>query len=133
MHCTAPECGRCWHEWPATNADGWSPRIEQPEAIERERRQLRLMIHTISDFRRGRIPIQQAIDDLEALSSELRLAPPTWHDDFVECWSGLEIGYAVTLDRLTPIPDATDPAIADDLHDLQRLRGNHLAGLGVEP
>ena len=133
MHCTAPGCTRCWHQWPATNEDDRSSRNKDTEALERERRQLQLMIRVISDFRQGTIPISRAINDLEALGSELQLAPPTWHDDFVESWSGLEIAYAVALDRLTPIPDATDPAIADDLHDLQRLVATQLGTLGEGP
>jgi hypothetical protein len=41
----------------------------------------------------------------------------------------LEISYALALDRSTAPPGATEPAIADDLHDLDALVAAAIAAL----
>ncbi len=91
------------------------------EEIERERRQLRLMDERIEQFRNGSLSLARLISDLEGLLEARTLASDQWVDDFRSAWADLEIPYAVALDRLTPIPDAHDPTIADGLFDLDRL------------
>ncbi|MFW2383994.1 MAG: hypothetical protein ACN4GZ_19735 [Acidimicrobiales bacterium] len=84
-----------------------------PGDLERELRQLRSMAKTLDDFRSNRIPIQRAINDLEALAQELHNASPAWQDRFVDAWADLEVPYAVALDQLSPVPDATDWTVRD--------------------
>lgn len=97
--------------------------------LERERRQLSLMQQRIASFRSGELFIARLITDLEGLMEARECASEEWLDDFRSAWGGLEISYAVALDRLTPIPDAHDPGIADDLFDLDALIVSALAEL----
>jgi hypothetical protein len=50
-------------------------------------------------------------------------------DDFWSAWGDLEIPYAGALDRLTPIPVARDPNVADGLFDLDVLIRQAIADL----
>lgn len=91
------------------------------EDVERERRQLGLMRERIRQFRDGSIPLAKLISDLEGLLEARNDASEQWIDAFRDAWSDLEIPYAVALDRLTPIPDAHYPTVAEGLFDLDRL------------
>jgi hypothetical protein len=91
------------------------------EDIERERRQLTLMSERIEQFRSAKLSLGGLIADLEGLLEARTLASADWVDDFSDSWGNLEIPYAVALDRLTPIPDAHDPTVADGLHGLDVL------------
>jgi hypothetical protein len=96
---------------------------------ERERRQLSLMQQRIASFRSGELFIARLIADLKGLLEARECASEEWIDDFRSASGDLEISYAVALDRLTPIPDAHDPCIADDLFDLDALSVSALAEL----
>ena len=50
-------------------------------------------------FRSGRIDLHQLVNDLEALLYELEQATDEWKETFIEAWGGLEIAYAVAVDR----------------------------------
>lgn len=102
---------------------------EHPEVVDRERRQLDLMAERIIRFRRGELGIGKVINDLVALLSELQLMDEAWRDRFVVAWSGLEIPYAVALDQLTPLPDASDWSVREGLDALDRLVAEGLAAL----
>jgi hypothetical protein len=104
--------------------------VLDPDDVERELRQLQLMSKTLDDFGSARISIQRAINDMEALAQELKLASSAWHDSFVDAWADLEVPYAVALDQLTPIPDATDWTVRDGLFELNRLIDLHRGGVG---
>lgn len=106
---------------PANKADA----VLNPDDVERELRQLRLMSKTLDDFRSDQISIQRAINDMEAFAQGLELASSAWHDSFVDAWSDLEIPYAVALDQLTPVPDATDWTVRDGLLELSKLIDLH--------
>jgi hypothetical protein len=95
--------------------------LDDPEDVERERRQLSLMKERIEQFRNGSLPLARLINDLEGLLEARIHASEQWIDDFRAAWGDLEIPYAVALDRLTPIPDAHDPTVADGLFDMDRL------------
>ncbi len=101
-----------------------------PADLKRELRQLRLLGKTLDDFRSNRIPIQRAINELEALAQELHHASPAWHDSFVDAWADLEVPYAVALDQRTLIPDATDWTVRDGLYELGVLIAQHRRELG---
>lgn len=92
-----------------------------PEVVNRERRQLELMMDRIVRFQSGDLGIGSTIDDLMALSDELQLADASWRDRFVDAWSDLEIRYAVALDKLTSLPDASDRTVRDGLFELEQL------------
>ncbi len=102
-----------------------------PERVERERRQLRLMLDRLHRFRSGELPIGPVINDLEALLGELELVDEAWRGEFIEAWSDLEIPYAVALDRLQPIPDARDATVADGVEALERLVSAQLQAMGA--
>lgn len=104
--------------------------VDSAEAIERERRQLVLMQERIDGFRSGDVSLWGLIGDLEGLLGARALATEQWVDDFRSAWGDLEISYAVALDRLTPIPDAHDPGVADGLFDLDALIVSALTELG---
>jgi hypothetical protein len=103
---------------------------DEVEHIERERRQLVLMQERIAKFRAGDVSLGTLISDLEGLLEARERASDSWIDDFRSAWGDLEIPYAVALDRLTPIPDAHDPIVADGLFDLDALIVSALAELG---
>jgi hypothetical protein len=110
---------------------GQSARVSgEAEVIERERRQLVLMQGRIAGFRSGDVSLGGLISDLEGLLEARALASEQWVDDFRSAWGDLEISYAVALDRLTPIPDAHDPVVADGLFDLDALIVSALTDLG---
>jgi hypothetical protein len=92
-----------------------------PEQLARELRQISLMKQRVDEFRRGDLYLGRLIADLEGLLAACELADEQWIDDFQSAWGGLEISYAVALDRSTPVPDATVPTLSDDLHDLDKL------------
>jgi len=99
------------------------------ETIERERRQLQLMLDRLQRFQAGDLYISHVITDLEALLYELELVDESWRGEFIEAWSDLEIPYAVALDRQTEIPtarDATVGAAVGRLLDLVRGRLDEL-------
>jgi hypothetical protein len=101
------------------------------EQIERERRQLRLMLDRLDRFSRDELPIGPVINDLEALLYQLELADEAWRGDFVEGWSDLEIPYAVALDRVEPIPTVRDPIVAEGVEVLYRLVRDRMSELGA--
>ena len=103
---------------------------DESEATERERRQLVLMQDRIAGFRSGAVSLGVLIADLEGLMEARALASEQWIDGFRSAWGDLEISYAVALDRLTPIPDAHDPVVADGLLDLDALIISALTELG---
>lgn len=100
------------------------------EQADPERRQLLLMLDRLDRFRGGELSIGPVINDLEALLYELELVDEPWRDEFVEGWSLLEIPYAVALDRLTPIPDATDATVAEGVAVLDALVRDRLRAVG---
>ncbi len=79
------------------------------------------MQERITGFRSGDLSLKSLITDLEGLMYARALASQQWLDDFRSAWIDLEVSYAVALDRLTPIPNAHDPLIADALFDLDAL------------
>ena len=97
--------------------------MQPSERLLRERRQVALMRSQLEEFVGGSVPLPRLIADLEGLLNALEVLPDEWRDDFHSAWGGLEISYAVALDRLTPIPDASDPVVADDLFELRLLIG----------
>lgn len=92
-----------------------------PKVVDRERRQLELMMDRIVRFQSGDLGIGSTINDLMALSDQLQLADASWRDRFVDAWSDLEIPYAVALDKLTSLPDASDWTVRDGLFELEQL------------
>lgn len=99
------------------------------EKVERECRQLRLMLDRVAGLRSGDLSIGHAIGDLEGLLYQLELASDGWRDEFTEAWSLLEIAYAVALDRNEPLPTASDGDVAEGLAAIERLAGARLAEL----
>ena len=99
------------------------------ETVEREVRQLRLMLDRIERFRSGGLAIGQVIGDLEGLQYQLALASDDWRDQFTEAWSLLEIAYAVALDRNEPLPTIADADVAEGLAEMERLARARLAEL----
>ena len=95
--------------------------MQPSEGLLRERRQVALMRSQLDGFVAGSVPLPRLIADLEGLLNALEVLPEDWRDEFRSAWGGLEISYAVALDRLTPIPDASDSGVADDLFDLRVL------------
>lgn len=87
------------------------------------------MRQRIAGFRSGDVSLGGLIADLDGLTEARALASEQWLDDFRSAWGDLEISYAVALDRLTPIPDAHDPLIADGLFDLDALIASALVDL----
>jgi hypothetical protein len=89
---------------------------------EREVRQYRLMRDRLDALRAGSIAIDRAIADLKGLGSALEEASEDWRDRYVEARNGLELAYAVALDRNEPLPTAaTDPAVRAALDLLDAL------------
>ncbi len=101
------------------------------ERVERELRQLRLMLDRLDRFSRGELGIGPVINDLETLLYQLELVDQEWRGDFVEGWSDLEIPYAVALDRMEPIPTARDTTVAEGVEVLYRLVRDRLTELGA--
>ena len=101
------------------------------EAIERERRQLRLMLDRLHRFRSGELSIGPVINDLEALLNELQLANEAWRQEFTDAWSALEIPYAVALDRLEPIPTIADATVAEGVDQMDNLARSQLEALST--
>lgn len=96
-----------------------------------EIRQLRLMAERLEQFRQGTVPIARAISDLEGLLWALDgRVPQAWFDSFLEQWGELEVAYAVALDRLTPIPDATEADLRSATDEMMRLVSERQASLG---
>lgn len=92
-----------------------------PELVERECRQLRLMLDRIDKFRSGHLGIGPVISDLEALLYELQLADEPWRNEFIGGWSDLEIPYAVALDRQQEIPTAQDSTVKEGVDRIVAL------------
>lgn len=69
------------------------------EATERELRQRQLIAETLAAYRRGERAMEQSIQDLQVLAMELRLVSPEWLADFRAEVNGLEVLYAIALDR----------------------------------
>jgi len=92
-----------------------------PELVERECRQLRLMLDRIDKFRSGHLGIGPVISDLEALYSELQLADEPRRIEFIEGWSDWEIPYAVALDRRQEIPTAQDWTVKEGVDRIVSL------------
>lgn len=126
------EAGRPWSAASrSTEHSSRSPRpptsrqtstVSDDEPMDYELRQLRLMAERLTQFREGAIPIARAISDLEGLLWALDgRVPQEWFDAFLEQWGELEIAYAVALDRLTPIPDATDANLGTATEEMMRL------------
>ena len=84
----------------------------------------------IEQFRRATLPLSKLISDLEGLLEARTLATEEWIDDFRSAWGDLEMPYAIALDRLTAIPDAHDPTVADGLLDLDELIRRAIHDLG---
>jgi hypothetical protein len=101
--------------------------VESDEPADRERRQFLLMEDRLRAFDAGDIYIAKAINDLEGLVSTLELTPDDWVEQFREAWGDLEVSYAVALDRLEPIPDATDPVVREAVAEMRRLVAERLA------
>ena len=102
----------------------------EAQEIEREHRQLALMGERMEQFRRAVLPLSKLISDLEGLLEARTLASEQWVHDFRSACEDLEITYAVALDRLTAIPDAHDPTVADGLLDLDVLIRRAVQDLG---
>jgi hypothetical protein len=103
---------------------------DDDEAVDRERRQLLLMLDRLRRFEAGSLFIAKMISDLEGLLEALEITPDPWRDEFREQWGELEIPYAVSLDRLEPIPDATDPQIRTAVERMLDLVQGRLLELG---
>ncbi len=122
LNARSAEAALCdWGKLPAVDHDS--------ERIDRELRQLTLMQQRVEEFRRGDLYLGRLIADLEGLLEARELAEDQWIEEFRSARGGLEISYAVALDRSTPVPDASDPAVADDLQDLDRLISAAIAHL----
>lgn len=108
---------------------------DQPvsEVVERELRQLTLMLDRLNCFRAGDLALGPIVNDLEALLNELGLAEDDWREQFVEAWSALEIAYAVALDRLQEIPTIRDPDVADGVKELDGLVRDLIRTLEADP
>lgn len=87
------------------------------EIIERERRQLQLMLDRLRRFQAGDLSVSHAITDLEALLYQLELVDESWRREFTEAWSDLEIPYAVALDRQTEILTAAGWSAASEAEE----------------
>ncbi|HEY7468550.1 MAG TPA: hypothetical protein VIC07_03320 [Acidimicrobiia bacterium] len=101
-----------------------------PELVERECRQLQLMLDRIDRFRSGHLGIGPVISDLEALLYELQLADEPWRSEFIEGWSDLEIPYAVALDRQQEIPTVQDSTVKEGINRIVALVEARLNELG---
>jgi hypothetical protein len=101
------------------------------ESIERERRQLRLMLDRLDRFRSGELSIGPVIKDLKALLNELQLANEDWRQEFIDAWSALEIPYAVAVDRLEPIPTIADATVAEGVDQMDNLARGQLEALST--
>jgi hypothetical protein len=88
---------------------------------EREQREYARMRERVRLLRSGARDIGPTVNDLSALVWELQETPEEWRERFIEAWSGLEISYAVALDRRAPLPTAADHDIAEDLDELDSL------------
>lgn len=55
----------------------------------------------LAEFQNGRVGLHRLVNDLEALLHELEQTPEEWKDEFVKAWGGLEIAYALAVDRGT--------------------------------
>ena len=102
----------------------------EPETIEREKRQLKLMQDRLQQFQTGDMSISHVIADLEALLAQLELVDETWRGEFIESWADLEIPYAVALDRQTELPTVRDSGVraaADRLLDLVNAKLEELS------
>jgi hypothetical protein len=103
--------------------------VPDGEQEEREERQLALMIDRLDRFSSGQLSIGPVINDLEALVYELELVDDGWRREFIESWSGLEIPYAVALDRAEPVPTADDDTVREALVRLRELVTERLTAL----
>ena len=97
--------------------------------VDRERRQFRLMDDRLCAFQDENIYIATVISDLEGLFRALELTSEDWIERFRCAWGELEVSYAVALDRLEPIPKATDPSIHGAVEEMRLLVAQALAAL----
>ena len=89
------------------------------------------MEERLAQFRTGTIPISRAISDLEGPLWALKgRVPAAWFDSFLEQWGELEVAYAVALDRLTPIPTATDGDVRSATDEMMSLVMERKASVG---
>jgi hypothetical protein len=107
--------------------------VSVDEVEEREIRQLRLMLDRLGRFRRRELPIGPVIDDLSGLLLNLELADDEWQHKFFDAWAGLEIPYAVALDRLLPVPTIEDDGVAEAVGELEEMVRSRLAVLTERP
>jgi hypothetical protein len=91
------------------------------DAVERERRQLTLMLDRLGRFEEGSASIGTTISDLKALLWELSHVTQSWRDAFLEAWGHLEVPYAVALSHDAPIPTIADPEVAGGVAQLRLL------------
>ena len=89
--------------------------------IDREHRQLALMLERLGSFQTGRLALRILVDDLEVLVNSLELASDDWCDEFRTNWLDLEVAYAVASDKLAPNPDMTDAGVADAVRSLEAM------------
>ncbi|MFJ6121558.1 hypothetical protein [Streptomyces sp. NPDC092129] len=69
------------------------------EAAKRERRQRALVAQTLAAYQCGASTLERLSQALQVLTLELRLFPKDWLADFQAEVNGLEVLYAVALDR----------------------------------
>lgn len=100
-----------------------------PDLVERECRQLRLMLDRIDKFRSGHLGIGSVISDLEGLLYALELADEEWRNEFIDGWADLEIPYAGALNRQEDVPTAQDRTVKDGLSRIVALVEARLADL----
>lgn len=99
------------------------------EVVERELRQLSLILDRLDRLQSGELGIGGVIGDLEGLADQLQVVDEAWRERFSEGWGDLEIPYAVALARQEPIPTVKDPIVAEGVDTLDQLVRDHLASL----
>ena len=80
------------------------------EHVERERRQLVLMLQRIEVFRQNYLSLGRLIADLEGLLAARQRVSEKWIDDFRSAWGDLDIPYAVLLIALRRFLTRTIPS-----------------------
>ena len=105
--------------------------MDDDEGVEREERQLSLMLDRVERFRQGALGIGSVINDLEALLNELELVSDDWRGEFIDAWGELEIPYAVALDRMQELPTAQDATVSAGLDAIDRLIRGRLPVLAL--
>jgi hypothetical protein len=65
----------------------------------RELRQRNLVRTVLDEYQAHELPLRRLVQDLQALSCEMTLAPAQWRELFQAEVNGLEVLYAIAIDR----------------------------------